>query len=220
MSKQDSKFFNTFSLVLGILIVITVVLFSLAGSVGDNTQRTFLLSDAKYLAAVKGRVGEAGVAVVGQDNSALAIAPAAGIGPLVAVALPADGPAVYETVCGACHMNGIAGAPRSDDKALGPAHRTGHHHALQTRHRRLPRQGRLHAAQGWPCGPHGRARAGRRRPHDRPGAVSPIRITPAQRRVPAVARVLRRGAPPRSRSLRPDPPAISPPASNDGVIAG
>jgi cytochrome c5 len=117
VSKQDSKFFNIFSLVLGILIVITVVLFAMARSVGDNTQKTHLLSDPKYVAAVEGRVGEAEVAVVGQDNSALAIAPAAGVGPLVAVALPADGPAVYETVCGACHMNGIAGAPRSDDKA-------------------------------------------------------------------------------------------------------
>ena len=34
MSKQDSKFFNIFSLVLGILIVITVVLFAMARSVG------------------------------------------------------------------------------------------------------------------------------------------------------------------------------------------
>jgi hypothetical protein len=74
VSKQDSKFFNIFSLVLGILIVITVVLFAMARSVGDNTQKTHLLSDPKYVAAVEGRVGEAEVAVVGQDNSALAIA--------------------------------------------------------------------------------------------------------------------------------------------------
>lgn len=120
MSKQDSKFFNIFSLVLGILIVITVVLFSLARSVGDNTQKTHLLSDPKYVAAVEGRIGKTEVAVVGQDNSALAIAPAAGVGPLVAAALPADGPAVYEAVCGACHMNGIAGAPAPTTRPLGP----------------------------------------------------------------------------------------------------
>ena len=117
MSKQDSKFFNVFSLVLGILVVITLVLFALARSVGNNTQKTHLLSDPKYVAAVEDRVTPSKVAVAGQDNSALAITPAAGVGPLVAAALPADGPAVYETVCGACHINGIAGAPRSDDKA-------------------------------------------------------------------------------------------------------
>jgi cytochrome c5 len=117
VSKQDSKFFNVFSLVLGILVVITLVLFALARSVGDNTQKTHLLSDPKYVAAVENRVASARVAVAGQDNSALAIAPAAGVAPAAAAALPADGPAVYETVCGACHLNGIGGAPKSDDKA-------------------------------------------------------------------------------------------------------
>ena len=117
MSKQDSKFFNVFSLVLGILVVITLVLFALARSVGKNTQSAHLLSDPKYVAAVERNVTSAQVAVAGQDNSALAIQPLAGVAAAVASALPADGPAVYETVCGACHINGIAGAPRSDDKA-------------------------------------------------------------------------------------------------------
>ena len=35
----------------------------------------------------------------------------------IARALPTDGPGVYEQVCGACHLNGLAGAPKSDDKA-------------------------------------------------------------------------------------------------------
>jgi len=109
VSKQDSKFFNIFSLVLGILVVITVVLFALARSVGNNTQKAHLLSDPKYVAAVETRVGSGRVAVAGQDNAALAIAPAAGVAPVAAAALPVDGPAVYETVCGACHINGIAG---------------------------------------------------------------------------------------------------------------
>jgi cytochrome c5 len=117
VSKQDSKFFNVFSLVLGILVVITLVLFALARSVGKNTQSAHLLSDPKYVAAVERNVTSAQVAVAGQDNAALAIQPLAGVAAAVASALPADGPAVYETVCGACHINGIAGAPRSDDKA-------------------------------------------------------------------------------------------------------
>jgi cytochrome c5 len=117
VSKQDSKFFNVFSLVLGILIVIALVLFALASSVGKNTQSAHLLSDPKYVASVERNVTTAQVAVAGQDNSALAIQPLAGVAAAVASALPADGPAVYETVCGACHINGIAGAPRSDDKA-------------------------------------------------------------------------------------------------------
>jgi len=117
VSKQDSKFFNVFSLVLGILVVITLVLFALARSVGDNTQRAHLLTEPKYVAAVEKNVTTAQVAVAGQDNAALAIQPLAGVAAAVAAALPTDGAGVYDTVCAACHLNGIAGAPKSSDKA-------------------------------------------------------------------------------------------------------
>jgi cytochrome c5 len=83
VSKQDSQFFNVFSLVLGILIVIAILLFALARGVG---------------------------------NTALAIVPVAGA-VVAELAIPTDGPGVYEQVCGACHLNGIGGAPRSDDRA-------------------------------------------------------------------------------------------------------
>ena len=117
MSKQDSKFFNIFSLVLGILVVITLVLFALARSVGKNTQSAHLLSDPKYVANVENNIASAKVAVAGQDNSALAIQPLAGVAAAVAAALPTDGAGVYDTVCAACHLNGIGGAPKSSDKA-------------------------------------------------------------------------------------------------------
>jgi cytochrome c5 len=117
VSKQDSKFFNVFSLVLGILLVITLVLFALARSVGKNTQSAHLLSDPKYVANVESNIASAKVAVAGQDNSALAIQPLAGVAAAVAAALPTDGAGVYDAVCAACHLNGIGGAPKSDDKA-------------------------------------------------------------------------------------------------------
>jgi uncharacterized protein YyaL (SSP411 family) len=100
VSKQDSKFFNIFSLVLGILIVITVVLFSLARSVGDNTQKTHLLSDPKYVAAVEGRIGKTEVAVVGSLDDpathALITAARGAIGPygVIAAGDPGDDRAV------------------------------------------------------------------------------------------------------------------------------
>lgn len=115
MSKQDSQFFNIFSLVLGILIVIAILLFALARVVGNNTQRTHLLSDPKYVADVENNLTTGRVAVAGRDNSALTIQAAAGA-VVAQLAVPTDGPGVYEQVCGACHLNGIGGAPRSDDK--------------------------------------------------------------------------------------------------------
>lgn len=115
MSAQDSKFFNIFSLVLGILIVITLILFALARLVGENTQRAHLKIEPKYVAAVEQHLTTARVAVAGQDNSALTIR-AVGGGAAPALALATDGPSVYATVCGACHTNGIAGAPRTGDR--------------------------------------------------------------------------------------------------------
>ena len=115
MSAQDSKFFNIFSLVLGILIIITLILFALARVVGENTQRAHVKSEPKYVAAVESHLTSARVAIAGQDNSALTIRAAGGV-QTPALALPTDGPSVYATVCGACHTNGIGGAPRTGDR--------------------------------------------------------------------------------------------------------
>jgi len=116
VSKQDSQFFNIFSLVLGILILIAILLFALARVVGKNTQSAHVLTDPKYLAEVESNLTTGRVAVAGRDNSALAIVPAAGA-VVAELAIPTDGPGVYEQVCGACHLNGIGGAPKSSDRA-------------------------------------------------------------------------------------------------------
>lgn len=118
MSKQDSQFFTVFSLVLGILIAVTIVLFALARIVGANTQAEHVRQDPRYLADVADNVRPLGrVAVAGQDNSALVIQAAAGAAVAVALALPEDGPATYQAVCTACHGAGIAGAPKTGDAA-------------------------------------------------------------------------------------------------------
>ncbi len=118
MSKQDSQFFNVFSLVLGILVAITLVLFALARSVGADTQGAHVLEDAKYHAAVRENIRPFGrVAVAGEDNTALAIADtSADSGAAVAVAFT-DGKSVYEAACTACHGAGIGGAPKTGDAA-------------------------------------------------------------------------------------------------------
>lgn len=118
MSKQDSQFFTIFSIVLGILIALTIVLFAFARFVGANTQAQHVKADPRYVAGVAENVRPLGrVAVAGEDNSALAIQPGAGSAQPVALALPVDGPATYEAVCTACHGAGIAGAPKTGDAA-------------------------------------------------------------------------------------------------------
>jgi len=116
MSKQDSHFFNNFSLILGILFAVTLGLFAFARHVGSDHQGKQVTTDPSYVASVEDRLKPvSNVAVAGQDNTALSIkstAPA-----MAAAAIPENGTAAYETACIACHGAGIAGAPKVGDKA-------------------------------------------------------------------------------------------------------
>ncbi|HEX9225640.1 MAG TPA: c-type cytochrome, partial [Arthrobacter sp.] len=77
------------------------------------------------------------VAVAGADNSALAIAPPPGAAPAATTAaLPANGEETYKAVCSVCHTAGIAGAPKTGDKAAWAARiaqgmDTLHKHAIE-----------------------------------------------------------------------------------------
>jgi cytochrome c5 len=116
MSKQDSHFFNNFSLVLGILFAVTLALFAFARHVGAENQAKQVTTDPRYLESVEERLQPvARVAIAGRDNSAMTIE---STGPALPVAsVPQDGTAAYETGCHACHGAGIAGAPKVGDKA-------------------------------------------------------------------------------------------------------
>ena len=115
MSKQDSHFFNNFSLVLGILFAVTIGLFVFARHVGAEHQGKQVVTDPRYVDSVKERLAPVDrVAIAGQDNSAMKIE---STGPKVTVSLPADGTAAYNMACTACHGAGIAGAPKVGDKA-------------------------------------------------------------------------------------------------------
>jgi cytochrome c5 len=118
VSKHDTHFFNTFSLVIGLLVAIAILLLVFARVVAARTQVTEVYEDSLYVASVEQRIKPLGrIAVAGQDNSALAIqGPAQEM--TVALAVPKDGPALYEAVCKTCHEAGLAGAPKMGDKAL------------------------------------------------------------------------------------------------------
>ena len=120
MSKQDTHFFNVFSLVIGLLVSIAVVLFALARIVASHTQDLEMMSEPDYGKAVAARIQPPSqVAVAGQDNSALAIKAAgpAAAGTAAVGGLPKNGTELFEQTCSTCHGPGIAGAPKAGDKA-------------------------------------------------------------------------------------------------------
>jgi cytochrome c5 len=118
VSKQDTHFFNTFSLVIGILVAVAIALFALARVVAGETQEKQMISESQYVKGVDERLQPfARVAVAGQDNSALAIKPASNTPATAGPAMPKDGNELFEQACKACHGPGIGGAPKAGDHA-------------------------------------------------------------------------------------------------------
>lgn len=120
VSKQDTHFFNVFSLVIALLVAVVVGLFALARIVASHTQDRQALTEADYSQNVHARIRPpAQVAVAGRDNSALAIKPAeaAAAGSAAVAAMPKNGTELFDQTCNACHGQGIGGAPKAGDKA-------------------------------------------------------------------------------------------------------
>jgi len=120
VSKQDTHFVNVFSMVIGLLVAIAIVLFALARYVASRTQDLQVLTEADYARNVAARLHPPSEeAVAGKDNSAIAIKAegAAAAGSAQTAALPKDGTELFEQTCSVCHGQGIAGAPKAGDKA-------------------------------------------------------------------------------------------------------
>ena len=117
MSKHDTHFFNTFSLVIGLLVAVAVVLFAFARVVAGRTQVAEVNADDLYRISVEERIKPfVRVAVIGKDNSALVMTGLRS-GVSMALEIPKDGAALYAAVCKTCHETGLAGSPKVTDKA-------------------------------------------------------------------------------------------------------
>lgn len=121
MSKQDTHFFNVFSVVIGLLVVVALVLLALSRSIGNNTQVIETRADQAYVQGADERTQPlVRVAVAGKDNSALVIKGLAQAG-TIKLEVPKDAAALYEAVCKTCHAAALAGAPKTGDRsAWGP----------------------------------------------------------------------------------------------------
>jgi cytochrome c5 len=116
VSKQDTHFINTFSMIIGLLVAVAIILMVFARMVAARTQVKDVYADPVYQGGVAERIKPlARVAVAGQDNTGLDIKGLA-TGGAIALAVPTDGPALYGTVCKTCHEAGLVGAPKLGDK--------------------------------------------------------------------------------------------------------
>ena len=106
---HNRKFFDTMSLVLGLLVVFTFVIFFVARAIIEETQNVFVKEDPSYQAELAKRIAPvARVSIAGLSDGAGEPEPKP-------VAAAMSGEDIYNSSCVACHGIGIAGAPKVGD---------------------------------------------------------------------------------------------------------
>lgn len=107
--RHNRKFFDTMSLVLGLLVVFTFVIFFVVHAIIEETQNVFVREDPSYQAELAKRIAPvARVSIAGLSDGAGEPEP-------VPVAAAMSGEDIYNSSCVACHGIGIAGAPKVGD---------------------------------------------------------------------------------------------------------
>jgi len=114
---RDQKFFDMYSIVIGVLAAFALAVLVLSLKMADLTQGVYTRDATEYQAAVNSRIEPLGqVYLSGEHHESTApkVETAAAAEP-VATAL--SGPQVYNEACIACHGAGIGGAPVLGDSA-------------------------------------------------------------------------------------------------------
>ncbi|HNP63619.1 MAG TPA: c-type cytochrome [Woeseiaceae bacterium] len=114
---RDQKFFDMYSLVIGVLAAIALAILVLTMKMQDLTQDVYVRDAAEYQQAVLSRIQPVGqVYLPGEQHSAAAPTVTTPAQP-EPVATVMTGPQVYNSACSACHGAGIGGAPVLGDAA-------------------------------------------------------------------------------------------------------
>ena len=108
---RDQKFFDLYSLVIGILAAAALAILVLAMKISDLTQGVYTRDAGEYQAAVTERIRPFGqVYLPGEEHEAAGPIVETAVEP-APVAAALSGPQVYNAACLACHGAGIGGAP-------------------------------------------------------------------------------------------------------------
>jgi cytochrome c5 len=114
---QDSQFFDSFMLVIGILMGVALGLFFLVRAISLETQGLYIMEDPTVQAEINERIKPVGRVLLLGDAE-LAAAAAAAVAAPTPVATVMTGPQVYNAACIVCHQPpGVGGAPPVGDVA-------------------------------------------------------------------------------------------------------
>ena len=107
---RDQKFFDMYSLVIGVLAIVALGILILAMKISDSTQEVFKREGAEYQATVASRIRPFGEVYMPGEEQAAAAPTAATLAEPEPVAAALSGPQVYNNACLACHGAGIGDA--------------------------------------------------------------------------------------------------------------
>lgn len=114
---RDQKFFDMYSLVIGVLAAFALAIFVLAMKMSDLTQGVYTRDADEFQTAIEERISPVGQVYLPGEEKAAAAPTVETLPEPEPVAAAMTGPQVYNTACNACHGNGVGGAPVTGDVA-------------------------------------------------------------------------------------------------------
>ena len=114
---RDQKFFDMYSLVIGVLVVAAIGILVLSMKMSERTQGVYTRETAEYQAAVAERIRPVGQVYLPGDETSADAPVAEAVAEPEPVATAMTGPQVYNSACLACHSTGVGGAPIVGDVA-------------------------------------------------------------------------------------------------------
>ena len=115
--KRDQKFFDLYSLTIGVLALIGLAIFYGAMKLSDVTQGIYTAETEEYQQQVAERLRPFGSVYLPGEESMAEEPQVAEVAPSEPVETSLSGPQVYNEACIACHGAGIGGAPMLTDTA-------------------------------------------------------------------------------------------------------
>lgn len=115
---RDQKFFDMYSLVIGVLAAVALAILVLAMKMSDLTQGIYTRDTAEYQAAVAERIRPLSQVYLPGEEQEASLPTVETVAEPEPVAAALSGPQVYNSACLACHAAGVGGAPVLGDATV------------------------------------------------------------------------------------------------------